>query len=467
MLPGDDIQLTRKLIMKAMKKILIAGIAAGSLVSTVTLAAVSAEEAARLGGPELTPMGAERAGNADGSIPAWEPLTTAPSCWSDGKPLCDPFSSDPILFTITAQNYSDHADKLSPGQIALLQRYPDTYKMNVYKSRRTAGYPQEVYDRIKANATTVEMVQGGNGLVNLASDAPFPIPQSGLEVIWNHIIRYRGGSVRRTYTQIPMQANGNFAPVQFQDQITFASYLSEKVEPNRLFFYKQSIQAPARLEGNVLLVHENIDQVKEPRAAWVYNAGQRRVRRAPDVAYDGPGTGSDGLRTADDLDMYNGAPDRYDWKLIGKQEMYIGSNSYKLADKSLKYKDILKPGHTNPDLLRFELRRVWVVEATLKPGARHIYARRVFFVDEDTWQIAVADLYDSRGELWRVKEAHSNLHFASQVPWYAMEVSYDLVSGRYLPIGLDNEISGYTYEWNYKASPKEYTPAALRRAGVR
>ncbi len=453
--------------MKAMKKILIVGLAAGSLVSTVTLAAISAEEAARLGGPELTPMGAERAGNADGSVPAWEPLTSTPACWSDGQPLCDPFSSDPILFTITAQNYSDHADKLSPGQIALLQRYPDTYKMNVYKSRRTAGYPQEVYDKIKANATTVDMVEGGNGLVNLASDAPFPIPDSGLQVIWNHIIRYRGGSVRRTYTQIPMQANGNFAPVQFQDQITFASYMSEKVEPNRLFFYKQSIQAPARLEGNVLLVHENIDQVAEPRAAWVYNAGQRRVRRAPDVAYDGPGTGSDGLRTADDLDMYNGAPDRYDWKLIGKQEMYIGSNAYKLADKSLKYKDILKPGHTNPDLLRYELRRVWVVEATLKSGARHIYARRVFFVDEDTWQIAVGDLYDSRGELWRVKEAHSNLHFVSQVPWYAMEVSYDLVSGRYLPIGLDNEIPGYSYEWNYKASPKEYTPAALRRAGVR
>ena len=247
--------------------------------------------------------------------------------------------------------------------------------------------------------------------------------------------------------------------MQFQDQITFANYMPEKVDPNRLFFYKQSIQAPARLEGNVLLVHENIDQVKEPRAAWVYNAGQRRVRRAPDVAYDGPGTGSDGLRTADDLDLYNGAPDRYDWKLIGKQEMYIGSNSYKLADKSLKYKDILKPGHTDPQFLRFELRRVWVVEATLKPGARHIYARRVFFIDEDTWQIAVADQYDSRGELWRAKEAHGNMHFEELVPWYAMEVSYDLVSGRYLPIGLDNEINGYSYEWNYEASQKEYTLA--------
>jgi hypothetical protein len=455
------------MMMTVIRKILVAGIAAGSLVSGVTLAAVSADQAARLGGPELTPMGAERAGNAAGTVPEWTPMTSPPSCWSDGQPLCDPFSSDPIEFTITAQNYTQYEDNLSPGQVALLKRYPDTYKMNVYKSRRIASYPQAVYDRIKANATTADMVQGGNGLVNLESDTPFPIPQSGLEVIWNHIIRYRGGSVRRTYTQIPVQANGSFSPVQFQDQITFASYMPEKVDPNRLFFYKQSIQAPARLEGNVLLVHENIDQVKEPRAAWVYNAGQRRVRRAPDVAYDGPGTGSDGLRTADDLDLYNGAPDRYDWKLLGKKELYIGYNAFKMADKNAKYSDIVLAGHLNPDYLRFELHRVWVVEATLKPGARHIYARRVFFIDEDTWQIAVGDQYDSRGELWRVKEAHSNLHFGSQVPWYALEVQYDLVSGRYLPIGLDNEISGYSYEWDYKADAKEYTPAALRRAGVK
>ena len=125
------------------------------------------------------------------------------------------------------------------------------------------------------------------------------------------------------------------------------------------------------------------------------------------------------------------------------------------------------PGHLAPERLRYELHRVWVVEATLKEGERHIYARRVFYVDEDTWQIAVGDLYDGRGELWRVKEAHTMTHYHVKVPWFGVEVSHDLISGRFLPIGLDNELPGYSYEWNYPATSREYTPAALRRSGRR
>jgi len=374
--------------------------------------------------------------------------------------------SDGTIKLDNAENYQEYEENLTPGQIAVLKRYPDTYRMPVYKTRRTAGYPQEVYDQVKSGAVDVELVAGGNGLENLASDFPFPIPESGIEIVWNHVMRYRGGSFKRTYAQIPVQANGAFSPVIFEDQLTYGRYLDD-APPNRLFYYKQRIVAPARLEGDVLLVHENINQVKEPRAAWVYNAGQRRVRRAPDVAYDGPGTASDGLRTADDLDMYNGAPDKYDWKLVGKKELYIPYNAYRLADKNLTYQDIVMPGHLNPDYLRYELHRVWVVEATLKEGERHIYAKRVFYVDEDMWQIAVADQYDGRGELWRVKEAHQIVHYQAQVPWAIATSSYDLISGRHLPIGLDNEVDGYAYTWGYDATEREYTPAALRRSGIR
>ncbi len=442
-------------------------LAALSLFAQGAFAEITQEQAASLGGDEFTPIGAERAGNAAGTIPAWTGgLTDLPAGYVEGEPLVNPFPNEQPLFTITAQNYEQYQENLSPGQIAVLKRYPNTFRMPVYKTHRTALYPEHLYDDFKNDALTATTTDGGNGLANVDSYLPFPFPKTGIEVIWNHVLRFRGGSVRRTYTQIPMQANGAFSPVVFDDQLTFANYMDNAPE-NRLFYYKQSIKAPARLEGNVLLVHENINQVVEPRAAWVYNAGQRRVRRAPDVAYDGPGTASDGLRTADDLDLYNGAPDRYDWKLLGKKELYIPYNAFKLRDKTLKYKDILLAGHMNPAYLRYELHRVWVVEATLKEGARHIYARRTFYIDEDTWQISVADLYDGRGEMWRVKEAHNVLHYQVQVPWYAAEVSYDLISGRYLPIGLDNEIKGYQYNWDYKVSEREYTPAALRRTGVR
>jgi hypothetical protein len=440
-----------------------------SLASPLVAARATPEQAASLGGDEITPMGAERAGNADGSIPPWTGgISEFPAGYSPGDRLVDPFADDKPLFTIDASNYEQYAEQLSPGQIALLKRYPDTFRMPVYPTRRSAALPDEEYALIKEGATETDMVEGGNGLVNFRANVPFPFPANGLEVVWNHITRYRTAlSFQRRYTQIPVQVNGNFAPVLFEEEAMFANRVPGNPYPNRLFVFLQRILAPARLEGDVLLVHENIDQIVEPRAAWVYNAGQRRVRRAPSVAYDGPGTASDGLRTADDLDLFNGAPDRYDWKLLGKRELYIPYNSYKLLDGNLSYKDIINAGHMNPEYTRYEKHRVWVVDSTLKPGARHIYARRTYYVDEDTWQIGIIDHYDGRGELWKLKEAHPISHYQVKIPWLAAESLHDLISARYLVIGLDNEENSYTYDFDFQTGFKNFTPQALRRAGRR
>ena len=454
--------------MRTPSKLLLPAMISTCLAVSAAQAAVSAEEAAKLGGPELTPMGAERAGNADGSIPEWTGgMTEPPAGYKAGQRMIDPFADEKPLFTITAQNHQQYAENLTAGQIATLKRYPKTFKLPVYPTHRTAAYPQAVYDATKKNATTTQLVDGGFGVTDWSSSVPFPLPKEGVEVYWNHVTRYRCDcSVEREYTQTPVQTNGNFVPVWFAEKLSFASSLSGNDNPNLLFTFMQTIKAPARLEGDVLLVHEYIDQKKEPRNAWVYNPGQRRVRRAPEVAFDGPGTGSDNLRTADDLDMMNGSPERYDWKLIGKKEIYIPYNAYKLKDGSLKYTDILKAGHVNPEYTRYEKHRVWVVEATLKEGARHIYGKRTLYVDEDTWQIAIIDNYDGRGDMWRHHEGHAIVHYTQQVPWLAAEMQYDLIAGRYIAIGLDNEMKGQQYTWDVQGvSMRDYTPAALRRAG--
>jgi len=454
--------------MKITKSLFHAGVLGLSLLATGVMAAVPAAEADKLG-KSLTPMGAEMAGNADGSIPAWKPMPKNAGTVDSKGFLSDPYASEKPLFTITKQNVDQYKAKLAPGQYAMFQRYPDTFKMPVYPSHRGATVPDAVFAAIKKNATTTTLVSGGNGLENFDTAVPFPIPKTGVEVIWNHITRYRGGSVTRLVTQATPQPNGSFSLVYFQDQFVFRDKMKDydPANPgNILFYFKQKVTAPARLAGGVLLVHETLDQVKEPRSAWVYNAGQRRVRRAPQVSYDGPGTAADGLRTSDNLDMFNGAPDRYDWKLVGKQEMYIASDSYKLDDPKLKYADIIKAGHINQDLARYELRRVWHVTATLKEGQRHIYAKRDFFIDEDTWQAAVIDHYDGRNQLWRVAEAHSQDYYNVQVPWYTLETLYDLQSGRYLALGMKNE-EKQAYDFGFTATTSDFTPAALRQDGVR
>ena len=455
--------------MKAKKLLLQTGVLGLSLLASSVMAAVSADEAAKLG-TTLTPLGAEMAGNADGTIPAWTGGLPKNAGTVDARGfLQDPFASEKPLFVITAENVEQYKDKLTPGQLAMFKRYPQSYRMPVYPTHRSATVPDSVIEATKRNATNTVMVQNGNGLANFDTANPFPIPQNGLEVIWNHITRYRGGSVKRFVTQATPQANGSYSLVYFVDEFTFRGALADvdkSKESNVLFYFKQRVTAPSRLAGNVLLVHETLDQVKEPRLAWLYNAGQRRVRRAPQVSYDGPGTAADGLRTSDNLDMYNGAPDRYEWKLNGKKEIYIPYNTYKLDSPDLKYADVVKAGHINQDLSRYELHRVWHVTATLKQGERHIYAKRDFFIDEDTWQASAIDHYDGRGTLWRVAEAHNQYYYNHQVPWYTVETLYDLLSGRYLALGMKNE-EKQAYEFGFPAKESDYTPAALRQAGVR
>ncbi|MFZ5842439.1 MAG: DUF1329 domain-containing protein [Pseudomonadota bacterium] len=433
-------------------------------------AKVSPDQAERLG-KDLTPTGAERAGNKDGTIPAWEGgITKPPAGFVKGKHMVDPYPNDKVLFTITSKNAEQYKDQLSPGLLALLKTYPDTFKMNVYPTRRSASSPQYVYDAIKRNAVRAELLPSGNGFKGAAIGVPFPFPANGTEAIWNHITRYRGVTVTRDTGQAAVMPNGDYTLVKFRDELDQA-YMRPGMTPeelerdNMLFFFKQWVTSPSRLAGTALLVHETLDQVAKPRQAWTYNTGQQRVRRAPNVAYDAPGTAADNLRTTDDFDMFNGSPDRYNWKLIGKKEMYIPYNSYKLDSNKLKYDDILKSGHVNQDHVRWELHRVWVVEATLKDGMRHVYKKRVMFLDEDSWQVSVADMYDSRDELWRVSVAHAINYYELPVLWSALEVIHDLQSRRYLAVGLDNEDE--PYDFDAKRTMADFTPDALRRQGRR
>ena len=438
-----------------------------ALIALNVHAAVKPSEAARLGA-DLTPLGAETAGNADGTIPAWNGgILTPPAGYKVGDHHQDPFTADKPLYTVTPSNLGQYESKLTAGSVSLLKAYAD-YKLIVYPTRRSANAPQRIYDATKANAITGTLANNGNSFENALTGIPFPLPASGLEVMWNHLARYRGVSASRHIAQAAPTRSGSYTLVQFEDEFLF-NYARPDVTAaqleNILVYYKQAVTAPARQAGTILLAHETLDQVKEKRSAWVYNTGQRRVRRAPDVAYDNPGTAADGMRTSDQFDMYNGAPDRYDWKLVGKREMIVPYNSYKLHSDSVKYADILKPLHLNQDLARYELHRVWIVEATLKPGASHIYKRRTFYVDEDSWQILAVDQYDSRDQMWRVSEAHCVNYYDAQVFWSTLEAHTDLIAGRYLVVGLDNENA--MHDFSIKRTPADYTADALRRDGIR
>ncbi len=450
--------------MKTMTRVLAAAVAVALLgAAGPASAALSAAEIARLGA-DLTPIGAEKAGNKDGTIPAWTGgLCAPPAGWTAAQGYTDPFASDKVLFTITKANAAQYKDKLAPGVLAMLNKY-DNFKMNVYPTHRTACYPQEVYDNVKAQAGKVELQ--GFGIANRGpSTVPFPIPKSGMEAIWNHTMRYLGGGISRDYNSFPVRANGDYYKIGVHEYRIFNQNM-DPPQDNLLLGFLSFFTSPATLEGTVFLVHEPVDQVKQSRSAWIYNAGQRRVRRAPDLAYDNVNDGTEGLRTTDQFDAYNGAPDRYDWKIVGKREMYVPYNSYKLANKSLKYKDMIQKNTANADLLRYELHRVWEIEATLKAGSKHVYGKRVFFLDEDSWSVLYEDAYDTRKQLWRVSMFPMIQFYDAKVPWYRANIWHDLNNGGYLFSNVDNEIKT-PWKFGEKGKWGEFQPDSLRRIGTK
>ena len=418
---------------------------------------------------DRTPLGAEVSGNVAGTIPPWQGGLESPIAGHrTGGPYADPYEADRPMFAISAGNLERYRAQLSPGQVALLQKYP-TWTMNIYPTRRSAAFPKAVYQETAANAGVAKLAPGGNGVTGTTGGIPFPVPKDGLEAIWNTLLRYRGDTYATRWGQAAITRGGAYTMVNFEYEYDFGygnlSKRPRNQEDNSLVHVLQTITGPARLAGQILLVNEPFNPVQEPRSAWVYDPVQHRVHPASYVAYDNPRTAADGLVTSDDVQMFNGATDRYEWRLVGKQEMFIPYNSYKVSGNRPHVADVLRPGHLDPDYARYELHRVWVVEATLKDGTSHIYKKRVFYIDEDSWAVVATDKYDGRGELWRFSEQHNENWYNVPMFFGTIEVHNDLQSGRYIAMGLRNEETKI-YE-AIKRTGGDYAPNSLRALGTR
>ena len=442
-----------------------------SLVASAAMADVPANVANRLG-QDLTPMGAEKAGSSAG-VGSWSGQRIDGSALLqgyDGGALPNPYASDKPLYTITAANAGDYDAQLTTGQKAMLATYPDTFKLNVYESRRSCTYPDFVYKAAKRNAEVGKVVDGGNGISESIMASPFPIPSSALEIVWNHTLRYRGERVARDFNYAAPTVSGDYTLTYTRDEIVFSysdAQNSRAEDLNNIsIWFVAYTSAPARRAGNVVLVHETLNMAKEGRKAWTYSPGTRRVRRAPNIAYDNPVTNGDGLGTSDQYDGYNGAPDRYDWTVAEKAEKLSQQNNYQAV--LTPYEELLQAGHANQDVMRYELRRQWVVEGNLKGDARHIYAKRVLRMDEDSSQMSAGEMYDGRGELWRIQEIGQAPDFRpeAQVCWTTGgEFTYDLLAGRYLGLAMKSGRPANFVTGLERLTPDYYTPANVRRLG--
>lgn len=435
------------------------------LFAVPTYASVSPEEAEKLK-TVLTPLGGERAGNKEGTIPAWTGGYTTPiSGFNNTDRRTDPFASDKLLYTVNAVNLDQYVSKLTEGTIAMLKKYPDTFKLEVYPTRRTAAAPQWVYDNTAKNALTAhmdgEIVTGAHGGI------PFPIPATGREVIANHTLHWRGEAWMtdvRGYLGTPdgslvmtVQATGNYQlPYYYKDKANTSN--------GEYWLVRLVNSGPAVRAGEAVVGRLNLDEEKSQ--AWVYLTGQRRVRKLPNACCDTPTPATAGVMNFDELDVIGGRLDRFNWKILGKKEMLIPYNSNRILTP-LHDTDLLMPHHVNPAHVRWELHRVWVLEYALKPGARHVEPKGKIYVDEDTWIAVLGDRWDAKGQLWKTMWQYP-IVMPDLPATNSMGAGFnDLQSGAWYYAGVFNERSSAQYKIMPRRPDDIFTPDALAAQGVR
>jgi hypothetical protein len=453
--------------MKRFLSNLITIVATGAA-SAPLLAAVPADEAAKLKST-LTPLGAEKAGNAAGTIPAWTGAPVSMPAAKPGAPRPEPFANEKPAFSITAQNVSQYADKLTEGQQAMFKKYPN-YRIDVYPTHRTASAPQWVYDNTFKNATRARTVKNGYAVEGAYGGIPFPVPKSGTEAMWNNLLRWQGEHARELMSTYITTSDGKRVLVSDSEiWLQWPYYYkdgSAEQAKNEFFFIRLITHGPSQKAGEAVLVRDTLDPT-EGRPSWQYLTGQRRVRKLPNATYDTPSFVTSGVSNFDEIYVFSGPMDRYDWKIVGKREMIIPYNNNKFVQPE-KIDSVLGERYLNPDHVRWELHRVWVVEANLANGKRHVMPKRRFYLDEDTWQAVLADGWDAKGQLWKTFW-YLNL-VIPELPGVVGSSfgHYNLQTGDWIANDL---INGKNSQPNPKYGPRlpdsHYTSDAMAGEGVR
>ncbi len=430
-------------------------------------AAVSADEAAKLKST-LTPVGAEKAGNKAGTIPAWDGgLAKAPPDYKNGDARPDPYADEKPVLSINAKNMAQYADKLTDGVQALMKKYPD-FRIDVYPTHRSAAAPQSVYDNTFRNATQAKTVDGGHGVEGAWGGIPFPIPKDGYEAIWNHRLAWKGGNYAMPVRVWVVTSDGRRAMASGGVQTVRQAYYDKDGSADKFDGYYQFgkflVTEPGSKAGEAILAHDGMNE-SVPRGLWQYLVGQRRVRKAPSVAYDTPDSVTSGIGLFDEAFNLFGPIDKHELKLLGKKEIYIPYNNNSAA--AAKVDELVTPNTLNPAQVRWELHRVWEVEATLAAGKRHVVPKRKYYIDEDSWQIVLFDGWDANGQLWRTN--YSLMLTAPDIPAVTSFVlwgGYDMQTGAYYLNMASNELRKQ-YEVLAPIPRTFFSPEALANEGGR
>ncbi len=419
--------------------------------------------------PSLTTIGAERSGNTESTIPPWSGgITSPPAGYQKGDWHPDPFATDQIVTVVNKANANKFQEYLSAGHLALLNKYPNTYHLNIYPTRRSASHPQSVLEHTTKYSGEAKIINEGAGVSGIVVGVPFPHPSNGQEAIWNARLSYKAGGYSGYFTQVLTTNSGAYEFSVWQHEIEFM-YSDHRTTLESFDNIKTRgllrTLRPAKNAGNLFVYHRFLNSHGIERRNWSYNAGTRRVKRSTNSSHDTPMNRSSGIHLWDQSEMWRGPITDFNWTLLGKREMYVPYNAYLLHSGGTAVDAIIKPKHINQDLARYELHRVWVVEANLKTDRSHIYKRRRYYIDEDSWRIMFAEHYNEAGQVDRFSESHDINYYEVPLMYPTLETYYKLDTERYYVTNIDNEYS--PFDFSFDQSPSFFSPGRLKMKAKR
>lgn len=431
--------------MKRLHCQLLLAISATTCLTSPLHAKATADEIARIG-TKYTCTGAEMAGSPSGVAPfTGKYLGAMPGMIphsEGGAHQTDPFADEQPLFTIDANNFAQYAEQLSPGQLAMFRKYP-SFKMHVYPSHRDFRYDASVCQAALTNARHAELSADGLTALNAVRGAvPFPFPKSGQELVWNVLMAPGAATSYREADLAIIYTNGNVLWGAHQ-LWNYSPEHDKKLRGQKYAgvssYFKISILLPERETGYQLARNLYYD-LKEPPYYWATGRccrGRCQQSRMEEM----PLPSAAGNIFFDDMRLMNGSPERYEWKTIGKREFFLPANNFKLEARVVgtdKYAKLITPGHENPDFVRWELRRAWILQGALKEGMRHLYSNRTLYIDEDSYRAAMGENLDTQGNVWRFNWVNNLYVGGSRSNTYESFSAFyhDLHSGNYTALDL-------------------------------
>lgn len=336
--------------------------------------------------------------------------------------------------TIDQDNVAQFKDILDPAFYGFIEK--GWLQMKVGETTSFDLHPSYV-EATRQGLDKVRLGAKPGEIEGWVAGRPFPQepdakdPRAGEKLAWNYKYGYNWGdsaAISPFYwkyrdmdsAKVERTIKFDFHFLNFTGRVNQDPKPAITPNPSQLFrgIYVKVLE-PYDVRNTQLLIHRAEDDLKRDNS-WLYLGFQRRVRRLATGQVTDAFLGSDLM--IEDFEGYNGRISDMNWSYKGTRFMlmpFYNHNDLALDSETHQDSDGYRvvafggKGGCFPEIT-WQLRKVYEVEAA-PVDASHPLAKRVHYIDAQTFTVPRTISYDRKGALWKtftIGQAHPDHHLA-------------------------------------------------------